>query len=54
MSEAQREKIQILARGFAGFGAAMELEKSIPGAIGIELTVVNREHFFLLRQCCTT
>ncbi len=46
MTEAQLKKILILG-GFAGFGAAMELEKSIPRAGCIEVTVVNRENFFL-------
>jgi NADH dehydrogenase len=37
----------ILGGGFAGLYAAMELEKTLGGHPGIEVTLVNRENFFL-------
>src|SRR5262252_1403227 len=40
-------RILILGGGFAGLYAAMELEKTLGGNPGIEVTLVNRENFFL-------
>jgi len=41
------KRILILGGGFAGLYAAMELEKTLGGNPGIEVTLVNRENFFL-------
>jgi NADH dehydrogenase len=43
----QPKRILILGGGFAGLAAAMELDKRIAGDPDIEVTVVNRENFFL-------
>jgi len=47
MTETQPKRILILGGGFAGLAAAMELEKAIAHDRSIEVTVVNRENFFL-------
>lgn len=44
---AELHKIVILGGGFAGLYAALELEKSLAGNPNIEVTLVNRENFFL-------
>ena len=44
---AERHKIVILGGGFAGLYAALELEKSLSGKANVEVTLVNRENFFL-------
>lgn len=43
----ERHKIIILGGGFAGLYAALELEKRLPARADIEVTLVNRENFFL-------
>jgi NADH dehydrogenase len=43
---AKGQKIIILGGGFAGLYAALELEKHLP-MNGVEITLVNRENFFL-------
>ena len=43
----ERHKMVILGGGFAGLYAALELEKNLPGRANIEVTLVNRENFFL-------
>ncbi|MBC7931522.1 MAG: NAD(P)/FAD-dependent oxidoreductase [Rubrivivax sp.] len=47
MSETKRTKILILGGGFAGLYAAMHLEKTLARDTGVEITLVNRENFFL-------
>ncbi len=47
MGNAQPKRILILGGGFAGLSAAMELEKSLAADPDIEVTMVNRENFFL-------
>src|SRR5208337_1398098 len=43
----ERHRIVILGGGFAGLYAALELEKRLPARADIEVTLVNRENFFL-------
>lgn len=43
----QRKRILILGGGFAGLSAAMELEKTLASDPKIEVTMINRENFFL-------
>jgi NADH dehydrogenase len=47
MEERRRTKILILGGGFAGLYAAIELEKGLARDPGVEVTLVNRENFFL-------
>ncbi|HEV2495093.1 MAG TPA: NAD(P)/FAD-dependent oxidoreductase [Terriglobia bacterium] len=47
MSKDQRKQILILGGGFAGLYAAMELEKTLGRDPDVEITLVNRENFFL-------
>ena len=47
MGNTQPKRILILGGGFAGLSAAMELEKSLATDPGIEVTMANRENFFL-------
>jgi NADH:ubiquinone reductase (H+-translocating) len=47
MSKDQPKRILILGGGFAGLYAAMELEKTIGRDPDVEITLVNRENFFL-------
>jgi NADH:ubiquinone reductase (H+-translocating) len=44
---AERHKVVILGGGFAGLYAALELEKALPQQANIEVTLVNKENFFL-------
>ena len=44
---ADRHKVVILGGGFAGLYAALELEKSLPQHTNVDVTLVNRENFFL-------
>lgn len=44
---AQTTKILILGGGFGGLYTALELEKALGDEPGIEITLVNRENFFL-------
>ena len=47
MKKDRPQRILILGGGFAGLYAAMELEKAIGSNPDIEVTLVNRENFFL-------
>src|SRR5215208_1082446 len=47
MKERRRTRILILGGGFAGLYAAIELEKGLARDPGVEVTLVNRENFFL-------
>lgn len=47
MSTSIPKQIVILGGGFAGLYAAMELEKTLAQAREVEITLVNRENFFL-------
>src|SRR6266481_5755050 len=47
MGNTQPKRILILGGGFAGLSAAMQLEKSLAADSDIEVTMVNRENFFL-------
>ena len=44
---AERHKVVILGGGFAGLYAALELEKGLPRQADVDVTLVNRENFFL-------
>src|SRR5918992_1291748 len=43
----QRKRIIILGGGFGGLYAALELEKTLARDPNVEITLVNRENFFL-------
>src|SRR5271157_281021 len=47
MSQDRPKRILILGGGFAGLYAAMELEESLGREPDVEVTLVNRENFFL-------
>ncbi len=47
MSTSPPKRIVILGGGFAGLYAAMELEKTLARDPELEITLVNRENFFL-------
>jgi NADH:ubiquinone reductase (H+-translocating) len=47
MESTRRTRIFILGGGFAGLTVAMELEKSLGQDPSVEITLVNRENFFL-------
>jgi NADH:ubiquinone reductase (H+-translocating) len=47
MATKSPKRILILGGGFAGLSTAMELEKTIARDPDLEITVVNRENFFL-------
>ena len=47
MATTGRKRVLILGGGFAGLSTAMELGKKLRGGDGIEVTLVNRENFFL-------
>ena len=47
MSNGPTKRILILGGGFAGLYAAMELEKTLARDPNVEVTLVNRENFFL-------
>jgi NADH dehydrogenase len=42
-----RHKVVILGGGFAGLYAALELEKGLPQHANVDVTLVNRDNFFL-------
>src|SRR6516164_7920511 len=42
-----RRRILILGGGFGGMYAAMELDQRLAGRTDLEVTLVNRENFFL-------
>src|SRR6266700_3682786 len=43
----EQHRIVILGGGFAGLYAALELEKNFAGKPNVQITLVNRENFFL-------
>jgi NADH dehydrogenase len=47
MSEASKKQILILGSGFGGLYAALEFEKILARDDRMEVTLVNRENFFL-------
>jgi NADH dehydrogenase len=47
MERAPRKRILILGGGFAGLTVAMELEKKLAQDPSVEITLINRENFFL-------
>ena len=47
MEHAPRKRILILGGGFAGLTVAMELEKKLAQDPSVEITLINRENFFL-------
>jgi NADH:ubiquinone reductase (H+-translocating) len=47
MSSNPTKRILILGGGFAGLYAAMQLEKTLARDPGVQITLVNRENFFL-------
>jgi len=47
MSINQPKRILILGGGFAGLYTAMQLEKTLARDPDVEVTLVNRENFFL-------
>jgi NADPH-dependent 2,4-dienoyl-CoA reductase/sulfur reductase-like enzyme len=44
---ASRKRVLILGGGFAGLAVAMELEKKLAHDLSVEITLINRENFFL-------
>lgn len=47
MAEEQKRKILILGGGFGGLYTALELEKRLGADSSVEITLVNRDNFFL-------
>jgi NADH dehydrogenase len=47
MGNTQRKRILILGGGFAGLTVAMELEKKLAQDPSVQITLINRENFFL-------
>src|ERR1700724_374483 len=47
MENTPRKRVLILGGGFAGLTVAMELEKKLAQDPSVEITLVNRENFFL-------
>lgn len=47
MNRLERKRIVILGGGFGGLYTALELEKSLGDVSGVEITLVNKENFFL-------
>jgi NADH:ubiquinone reductase (H+-translocating) len=47
MTTNKQKRILVLGGGFGGLYAALELEKRLAGRADVELTLVNRENFFL-------
>jgi len=47
MESTRRTRTLILGGGFAGLTVAMELEKKLGWRPSVEITLVNRENFFL-------
>src|SRR3954454_19490689 len=43
----QKHRIVIVGGGFAGLYAALELDKTLAARAEVEVTLVNRENFFL-------
>ena len=46
-SDRQRTRILVLGGGFGGIYAALRFEKALAGNTSLEVTLVNRENFFL-------
>ena len=53
MESSRRTRVLILAGGFAGLTVAMELERKLGRDRSVEITLVNRENFFLFTPCST-
>jgi NADH dehydrogenase len=47
MSETQRKRILILGGGFGGMYVALHLEKALAHAPDVDVTIINRDNFFL-------
>src|SRR5258706_4568682 len=47
MENVARKRVLILGGGFAGLTVAMELEKKLAQDPSVEITLINRENFFL-------
>lgn len=47
MSAVDRQRIVILGGGFGGLYTALHLEKALAGGASLDVTLVNRENFFL-------
>ncbi|MBI3450553.1 MAG: NAD(P)/FAD-dependent oxidoreductase [Acidobacteria bacterium] len=47
MAEERKTRVVVLGGGFAGVYAAMELERALGRDASVEITLVNRENFFL-------
>src|ERR1700731_216347 len=47
MENTPRKRVLILGGGFAGLTVAMELEKKLAQNPSVEITLINRENFFL-------
>lgn len=47
LTGSQRKRVLILGGGFGGLYTALELEKALAGDPSLEITLVNRENFFL-------
>src|SRR5262252_4053568 len=47
MESARKTRILVLGGGFAGLTVAMELEKILGRDPSVEITLVNRDNFFL-------
>ena len=47
MQDAARKRVLILGGGFAGLTVAMELERKLARDPSVEITLINRENFFL-------
>jgi NADH dehydrogenase len=47
MTASKPVRVVILGGGFAGIHAAIELERSVPRGVPVEITIVNRDNFIL-------
>jgi NADH:ubiquinone reductase (H+-translocating) len=47
MENAARKRILILGGGFGGLSVAMELEKKLAQDPSVDITLINRDNFFL-------
>ena len=47
MAQARKTKVLILGGGFGGLYTALELERAVKKEPGVEITLINRENFFL-------
>src|ERR1700735_2070665 len=47
MQDTARKRVLILGGGFAGLTVAMELERKLAWDPSVEITLINRENFFL-------